>query len=351
MKHFLEELTKIPETAEMLRKIREGVSPVAVNGLQPVQRACIGAAVAAAEKRPAVFLCGDEQEARVLAADLETLFGEAPVTLFSREWQIRPGALASRDWERGRLAALYALAAGQVRAVVAAADALMARTLPPALLKSLAISLETGKRTNLQELTDQLLAAGYTRCAQVEGVGQFALRGGILDVFSPLMVQPVRCEFFDDEVDSMGVFDPGTQRRISNIDSALLLPAAETLPRCAEGGLDGLAAKLLALAKRKKGDAAARLQEDAERLQNGSIPDGMDRYLAAIYPGTTAGVHYLPPEALVFLCEAGRVDERVKGALLQNRQDLEALMEAGILAGDYARLLPSAQGRRCGWRR
>ena len=163
MKHFLEELTKIPETAEMLRKIREGVSPVAVNGLQPVQRACIGAAVAAAEKRPAVFLCGDEQEARVLAADLETLFGEAPVTLFSREWQIRPGALASRDWERGRLAALYALAAGQVRAVVAAADALMARTLPPALLKSLAISLETGKRTNLQELTDQLLAAGYTR--------------------------------------------------------------------------------------------------------------------------------------------------------------------------------------------
>ncbi|MCI9376355.1 MAG: transcription-repair coupling factor [Oscillibacter sp.] len=343
MKHFLEELTKIPETAEMLRKIREGVSPVAVNGLQPVQRACIGAAVAAAEKRPAVFLCGDEQEARVLAADLETLFGEAPVTLFSREWQIRPGALASRDWERGRLAALYALAAGQVRAVVAAADALMARTLPPALLKSLAISLETGKRTNLQELTDQLLAAGYTRCAQVEGVGQFALRGGILDVFSPLMVQPVRCEFFDDEVDSMGVFDPGTQRRISNIDSALLLPAAETLPRCAEGGLDGLAAKLLALAKRKKGDAAARLQEDAERLQNGSIPDGMDRYLAAIYPEVTAGVHYLPANSLVFLCESGRVDERVKGTLLQNRQDVETLLEAGVLAGEYGKFLLSAE--------
>ena len=67
----------------------------------------------------------------------------------------------------------------------------------------------------------------------MEGVGQFALRGGILDVFSPLMDQPVRCEFFDDEIDAMGTFDPGTQRRTANVKNALLLPAAEVLPRCA----------------------------------------------------------------------------------------------------------------------
>ena len=343
MRHFLGELTKIPETAELIRKIQEGIGPLAVNGLQPVQRACVGAAIAMTLQRPAVFVCGDEQDARVLAADLETLFGETPVSLFAREWQIRPSAVASRDWERGRLAALYAMASGQSRVAVATADALMARTLPPALLKSLAIPLQTGGRMDLQELASKLLAAGYARCAQVEGVGQFALRGGILDVFSPLMVQPVRCEFFDDEIDSMGVFDPGTQRRISNIDSALLLPAAETLPRCAENGLEGLASKLLALAKRKKGDAAARLQEDGERLKNGSIPDGMDRYLAAIYPDITAGVHYLPADAIVFLCESGRVDERVKGALLQNRQDIETLLEGGVVAGEYAKLLLSAE--------
>ena len=80
------------------------------------------------------------------------------------------------------------------------------------------------------------MQAGYTRCDQVEGVGQFALRGGILDVFSPLMEQPVRCEFFDDEIDSMGAFDPGTQRRTENVTSALLLPAAEVLPELTPGG-------------------------------------------------------------------------------------------------------------------
>ncbi|MCI9001472.1 MAG: transcription-repair coupling factor [Oscillibacter sp.] len=346
MKQFLKTLITLPEAGELLRRVEEGGCPAAVTGLQPVQRACLGAAVARAANRPAVFVCGDEGEARQLAGDLEALLEEPPVTLLSREWRLRPGAVSSRDWERGRLAALYAMAHGTPAAIVATADALMARTLSPALLKSLAVTLRTGEQRDLSALTDQLLAAGYTRCQQVEGVGQFALRGGILDVFSPLMERPVRCEFFDDEIDSMGFFDPGTQRRTENVDAALLLPAAEVLPRQAEGGLEGLGEKLLALAAKleKKGAvSAAGLREDGERLKNGAVPDGLDRYLAAVYPQATAGVHYLPSGALVVLCEAGRVEERVKGALLQNRQDLEVLLEAGILAGDYAKLLLSAE--------
>ena len=346
MKHLLEKLMTIPEAGELLRRVEDGGCPAAVTGLQPVHRACLGAAAAQAAGRPAVFVCGDEGEARQLAGDLEALLDEAPVTLLSREWQLRPGAVSSRDWERGRLAALYAMAQGTPRTVVATADALMARTLPAKLLKDLSVTLNVGERQDLPELTERLLAAGYTRCQQVEGVGQFALRGGILDVFSPLMDQPVRCEFFDDEIDSMGAFDPGTQRRTVNLDSARILPAAEVLPRQAEGGLEGLGERLLTLAARleKKGSpAAAHLREDGERLKNGSVPEGMDRYLAAVYPDASAGVHYLPQDALVILCEAGRVDERVKGTLLQNRQDLEVLMEAGILAGDYAKLLLSAE--------
>ncbi|MCI9331158.1 MAG: transcription-repair coupling factor [Oscillibacter sp.] len=347
MKRFLEKLTSLPEVEELLRRVESGGCPAAVTGLQPVQRACLGAAVARAAGRPAVFICGDEGEARQLAGDLEALLEAPPVTLLAREWQLRPGAVSSRDWERGRLAALFAMAQGAPPAVVATADALMARTLSPALLKDLSLTLRVGQRQELPELTDRLLSAGYFRCQQVEGVGQFALRGGILDVFSPLMDQPVRCEFFDDEIDSMGAFDPGTQRRTVNLDEALILPAAEVLPRQAKGGLEGLAGKLLALAGKleKKGaaEAAARLQEDGERLKSGAVPQGIDRYLAAVYPEATAGVHYLPSDAVVFLSEAGRVDERVKGAVLQNRQDLEVLMEAGILVGDYAKLLLSAE--------
>ena len=271
MEQFLQQLQTIPEVAELIRRVEDGGCPAAVTGLQPVQRACVGAAVARAAGRPAVFVCGDDREARQLTTDLAALTGQTPVLLLSREWQFRPGAVSSRDWERSRLAALYALAKGDVPIAVATADALMARTLPPDLLTSLSITLEVGGRADLNALTDRLLAAGYTRCDQVEGVGQFALRGGILDVFSPLMGQPVRCEFFDDEIDSMGTFDPATQRRTANVTSALLLPAAEVLPRSAEGGLEGLGETLLHLAdkltKKQKTEATvARLREDGEKL-------------------------------------------------------------------------------------
>ena len=78
----------------------------------------------------------------------------------------------------------------------------------------------------------------------MEGPGQFALRGGILDVYSPAMEAPVRAEFFGDEVDALGIFDPVTQRRTANVEQAVLLPAAETLPHLAPGGLAGLLKQL-----------------------------------------------------------------------------------------------------------
>ena len=348
MERFLETLNTLPQVAQLAQLVESGGCPAAVTGLQPVQRASVGAAVARAAGRPAVFVCGDEREVQTLCADLETLTGSRPVTLLGREWQLRPGAVASRDWERGRLAALYALASGRAETVVATADALLERTLPPALLKGLAVTLELGKRVDLKALTEGLLRGGYARCDQVEGVGQFALRGGILDVFSPLMDQPVRCEFFDDEIDSMGAFDPGTQRRTRNLETALLLPAAEVLPHAAPGGLTGLAEALEALAarleKKQKAEAQVRtLREDAERLRAGAVPGGMDRYLAAVYKEVTAGVHYLPADAVVFLSESGRVDERVKNTLLRLKQDTEALLEAGLMTGEYARLCLGAE--------
>lgn len=163
------------------------------------------------------------------------------------------------------------------------------------------------------------------------------------------MEQPVRCEFFDDEIDSMGTFDPGTQRRTANVDSALLLPAAEVLPRVRTGGTGrpGTAAVRpggKAGENRRAGaKAAPRLREDAELLQSGGLPGGMDRYLAAIYPDTVTGVDYLPQDAVVFFSESGRVEERAKAAAVQLRQDLESLLEAGVMTGEFARVALSPE--------
>ena len=341
MDAFLKTLQTLPEASELIARVENGGCPAVLTGTAPVQRACIGAAVAAGTGRPAVFLCADEREARQLVGDLQSLTGQEPVTLLAREWQFRPNAVASREWERSRLAALYRMASGAVPAVVATIDALMTRTLPPQRLAALSVTLRPGDRVELGALTDRLVQAGYSRCEQVEGVGQFAIRGGILDVFSPLMEQPVRCEFFDDEVDSLGAFDPGTQRRTENVSAALLLPAAEVLPGLAPGGPARLAEELerLAVKYAKKAETAAvaqTLRGDAERFRTGAAVEGLDRYVSLIYPDAACGADYLPPDAVVFFCEGGRLDQRAKNVLLQLHQDTETLMEAGLMAGDAA---------------
>ena len=88
-------------------------------------------------------------------------------------------------------------------------------------------------------LARRLLASGYTRGSLVEGVGQFAMRGGIVDVFSPASDAPVRIEFFGDEVDTMGQFDAQTQRRTENLEALTILPVAECLPQLHPGVLGG----------------------------------------------------------------------------------------------------------------
>ena len=177
------------------------------------------------------MICSDEGEAVRLAADLEILLGRGSLRLFARELFVRAGTVISRQWEHKRIAALYALSQrGDAPIVVCTAEGLLQKTSPPARLRDAALTLSMGERYDLNDLPRRLVDAGYSRADQVEGVGQFALRGGILDVYSPMMEEPVRCEFFDDEVDSLGAFDTTTQRRTKNLDEALILPAAELLP-------------------------------------------------------------------------------------------------------------------------
>ena len=148
-------------------------------------------------------------------------------------------------------------------------------------------------------------------------------------------------EFFGDEIDAMGLFDPDTQRRIENLGAAEILPAAEVLPQFTPGGygglLDGLD-RLISQAKRRKGSETLvqTLEEDRERLAASTAFPAMDRYIALIYPVMATAADYFPEDAVVVLSESPRVAERGKSYLWQLGEDAKALMERGELAGELA---------------
>ena len=274
MKRLLDFLNQIPEFEQLAAALDSGRSPVALSGLSPVHRAYFAAGLREKTGAPVVLLCADEAEGERLCADLRSLTGEEAFLLPSREFTFHNAAVVSREWEHKRLRTLWALCRGEVAFLVAPAEAILQRTMPRALLEQSGKTIRTGERQDLNELADLLTAGGYSRCDQVEGVGQFALRGGILDVFSPAHSQPVRAEFFGDDVDSLGFFDPSTQRRTEVLEEITLLPAAEVLPQAASGGLAGLAQALdqrlaTAVKKEENDQLLVTLAQDKEKLENG----------------------------------------------------------------------------------
>ena len=341
MKPLLSALNDIPEYRSLLAAIDNGACPAAFSGLSAVHRAQFAAGIRQELGRPVVVVCADEGEAERMARDLAALSGEAVRTLSAREFTFHNAAVVSRQYEHRRLSTLRALAAGECPLLVCTVESILQRTIPKTLLTQAAQVLRMGERHDLGELAGTLAAAGYTRCEQVEGVGQFALRGGILDFFSPAHPKPVRVEFFGDEIDAMGLFDPDTQRRIENLGAAEILPAAEVLPQFTPGGygglLDGLD-RLISQAKRRKGSETLvqTLEEDRERLSASTAFPAMDRYIALIYPVMATAADYFPEDAVVVLSESPRVAERGKSYLWQLGEDAKALMERGELAGELA---------------
>ncbi|HIY72587.1 MAG TPA: transcription-repair coupling factor [Candidatus Intestinimonas merdavium] len=343
MKELVRILDQVPEFSSLLTALDSGACPAAVSGLAAVHRAHFAAGLRAKAGRRVVVVCADEGEAQRFAEDLHAFTGEQVLTLPSREFTFHDAAVVSRQWEHRRLSALRALAMGETDLVVTTPEALLQRTLPSALLLQTVRTLRVGEVHDLTELAETLTAAGYVRCDQVEGVGQFALRGGILDLFSPACDQPIRCEFFGDEIDAMGTFDPATQRRVENRQICDILPVVEVLPQLSPGGFSGLAEaleRLISQEKTAKGDhnpLIATLSQDRERLSQGLSFPAMDRYLSLVYPELATAADYLPEDAVVCLSESPRVAERARNYLWRMEEDVKTLLESGLVAGSLAR--------------
>ncbi len=336
---LLTALEKLPEYKTIRDGFRRGTA-VGVSGAAQINRSHLIAALCRDSQRPVVVICQDEMQARRVGAELAAFLGVQAPILPGREMVFHQGAAASREWEQRRMRQLYDLAAGKTRLQLVSWESLSLRTMPRKTLLGASLTLRQGESYGLERLTQRLLQLGYSRCTMVEGPGQFALRGGILDVFSPGEDAPVRMEFFGDELDAMGAFDPATQRRTENVETALLLPVAETLPGLHPEGVSGLTADmeaLLARQKRRRVKNPALIQtltQDIERLENQENFSGADRYMALIYPEYTTAADYLPPDCGVIFCDHGNLRRSANGRQEDLGLQLDSFLQEGVLAGE-----------------
>lgn len=330
-------LTDILERSEeyqnLLDEIRSGKRSVAVYGMSPIHQAHFAAALRLSLGRPVVVAARDERTAEQLMADYRAFSDEEAVMLPARELVFHNIDNASHENEQRRLKALASFQSGKAGAMFTTAEALMLRTLPPELLKSAVLTVETGKEYDMTDIAKKLTQWGYSRGQTVEGAGQFSVRGNILDVFPSDEPHPVRVEFWGDEVDSIGHFDPLTQRRTENIPSFDIIPARETLPMLSDGGLEGLCARLKKIALRKStGDRLRQnIYEDIERLEQGVLFPAADRYIPHMYSPCASGVDYIGSDALVIFAESPAVIESAGGFEFRMGEDVAHLLSEEVI--------------------
>ena len=229
----LEAVLRHPALEGALGALRDGAQHVSLSGLHDVAKALIAAFLTHELRRPAFFITDSNRRAEALA---ET------VRFFSSIFPGASGGVATLPafdtlpWEsqsphpdilERRAATLFRLTDGQVALVIAPVQAALWRFQDATLYLSLARNLTKDAEVPLQEFVAHLAGVGYTRTEMVELPGQFAMRGGIIDVFSAEAPRPVRIELLGDTVESVREFDPRTQRSIAPVNRTTLLPLTE----------------------------------------------------------------------------------------------------------------------------
>ena len=213
--------------------------------------------------RQVVVLCPDGDRAERLRDDCAMLLGDAAVRLFG----VRPvhaGQELDLTSSIGQIETLKALVSGEQLLVITSAIAIAERVPVPDDFRTTIIDIRSGSEENFQRLLDRLSEFGFTRRNFVEGYGDFAVRGGIIDVFPFVGEHPVRLEFFGDRVESIREFDLLSQRSIRQLQSASLVPAlfsAQQTPEREPGA--GAKNRTGSLFDYLRGDAVVLLDEPA----------------------------------------------------------------------------------------
>ena len=321
MQHpILTVLRDAPEFRRMEDALSRSCGPVAAFGLQESHKAHI-AAVLSLSHTVLLVSATDTGAARLW----DSVRGYLPdASLFlPRETPLVHVMNASSERAGSRASALSSLLFRENRLVICSMGALLQRLAPRDVYVSQCVRLKTGDETSPRALVQRLAAAGYERVELVEGRGQVASRGDLVDVYPPDARYPIRVEFWGDTIDQMRDFDPITQRSVEQRTEALLPPAYET-PQTEQA---------IARALRHAADKIG-FETQVELWQQGLPAAGADAMLPLLYPKLDTLLDYLPESAVLVLDEPARLEEAAKTAEMTFAESVTAMLERG--EGDAA---------------
>lgn len=331
---LLDKLSAVREFQSILSAVGNRAFPIAVTGVSHIHRCVLAACLAAKNGiKPLIITAGESENERV-CEDL-TALGMDCAVFPARDFVFRKGVSHSHEYEHKRIGTLSKLLEGDFDVLVASAEAAASATLPPEKLIERSFVLSAGGEVEQAELIEKLCAGGYVRCEQVDGAGQFSVRGSIIDIFTPNLTDPCRIDLFGDEIDSISAFDVETQRRTDSLDSVKITPVCEIAPDSLEHMAENL--KKLAASKKCSEEQRKRIQEDADRLENGALIS-FDAYLRHVYDRFVTLFDYYNSadfKTATFVFDTNVVYDRVDGCMKLHSEEIKTLLCEGQLPPDF----------------
>ena len=310
-------LERVPALHDVARELAAGRSPVTLCGLAGSAPSAVVAYLIRRLERPIAAIAGDEERATALYQDLIVLLGQGMVHRLP-PWDLLPYEEGSPNQEvvGSRIEAFEAMTQNRSAVVVLSLKSFMQQVPPPEAYLASRIEVRVGDEIDVDGLLWRLLYLGYEYRSVVEEQGEMSRRGGLIDLFSFGMKEPLRIEFFGDEVVSLRRFDPFTQRSVGKDERAVILPFRELFfdEQQYRRGVSALARRGVELIA----------PED-----EGPYFEGIERYLVAFHERLVSVFDYLS-----------------RGAVLavHGRDDLER--EAAVLADELSRHAGEGDGGR-----
>jgi transcription-repair coupling factor (superfamily II helicase) len=300
----------LPALMRVASHLKEGTGRIRVSGLNPTAKALISTLLHKAVERPLLLLVQSNREGEDLLPVIQafcelrgTIDPESVVFFPARDVLPFQNLSPHPEIQEQRAGALWKIATGAANIVIAPVTAATLRLRDPEYYADLARSIRKGDTVENDTLLFHLNSVGYTAVDVVEMPGEYAARGGILDVYSPEAERPVRIELFGGEVESIRRFDPGTQRSSDPVDEALLLPLTET--PVSEHMLGAIHARLSG----KRISGSEEVIEQAIRSGGATVFPGWEFY--APVAGAEKNLFELMPHAVVLADEPEQLKDEI----------------------------------------
>lgn len=349
MEALIHPLLEFESYQQLKKDISEANTPVLLSGVLESQKCHIIHALSEHLNRPSLIITNNDIRLKEIQEDM-SFFTAGNVMIYpSKDVIFYTADVHSLDIVKARMSVVEAILEGKNPTIVLTIEALFDRLIRKEVFMDFILDISTGDIKAASQIIHQLLDMGYERTELVEATGQFAMRGGILDIFPINFENAIRIEFWDDEIDSIRLIDPLSQRSIEKIETVKVIPTKELLYKneVMQNAIEKIkseyGAVLSQFANKTMKDEEERLKEIigevVEHLENNITLKGCEKYIQYFYEDTVTLLDYLPKDTMIFWDEPTRITQRAQSIIKEYEESIKSHIEKGYMLPSQANMI------------